>query len=93
MNLDSIWPGYSFHFARFASNRTGRNFLMISMLGNLAPSTRTHAKLGQFDDAWRCISEAMTAAETTKEKWYEAEIHRSAGTSPRSFSSAAGAFH
>jgi predicted ATPase len=40
---------------------------------------RTYAKLGQFDDAWRCIGEAMTAAETTKEKWYEAEIHRSVG--------------
>ena len=40
---------------------------------------RTYAKLGQIDDAWRCIGEAMTAAETTKEKWFEAEIHRSAG--------------
>ena len=27
----------------------------------------------------RCIGEAMTAAETTKEKWCEAEIHRAAG--------------
>ena len=33
----------------------------------------------QFDDAWRCIGEAMTAIETTKEKWCEAEIHRIAG--------------
>jgi class 3 adenylate cyclase/predicted ATPase len=40
---------------------------------------RTYAKLGQFDDARRYIGEAMTGAETTKEKWYEAEIHRSAG--------------
>jgi hypothetical protein len=38
---------------------------------------RAHAELGQFDDAWRCIGEAMTAVETTKEKWCEAEIHRS----------------
>ena len=37
------------------------------------------AKLGQFDDAWRFIGEAMTAIETTKEKWCEAEIHRMAG--------------
>ena len=37
------------------------------------------AELGKFDDAWRCISEAMTAAETTKEKWFEAEINRIAG--------------
>ena len=36
-------------------------------------------ELGQFDDAWRCIGEAMTAVETTKEKWCEADIHRMAG--------------
>ena len=40
---------------------------------------RAHAELGQFDEAWRCIGEAMTAAETTKEKWCEAEVHRVAG--------------
>ena len=38
-----------------------------------------HADLGQFDDAWRCIGEAMTAIETTKERWCEAEVHRIAG--------------
>ena len=38
-----------------------------------------NAELGQFDDAWRCIGEAMTAVETTKEKWCEAEVHRVAG--------------
>jgi predicted ATPase len=41
--------------------------------------TKAHAELGQFDDAWRCIGEATTAVETTKEKWCEAEIHRTAG--------------
>jgi predicted ATPase len=40
---------------------------------------RAHAELGQFEEAWRCIGEAMTAVETTKEKWCEAEIHRTAG--------------
>jgi tetratricopeptide (TPR) repeat protein len=40
---------------------------------------RAYADLGQFDDAWRCIGEAMTAVETTKEKWCEADIHRIAG--------------
>ena len=40
---------------------------------------RAYAELDQFDDAWRCIGEAMTAVETTKEKWCEAEIHRIAG--------------
>ncbi len=41
--------------------------------------TRAYAQLDQFDDAWRCIGEAMTAVETTKESWYEAEVHRTAG--------------
>ena len=38
-----------------------------------------YAELGQFDDAWRCIDEAMTAVETTKERWCEAEVNRIAG--------------
>jgi hypothetical protein len=40
---------------------------------------RAYAELDQFDNAWRCISEATTTVETTKEKWCEAEIHRMAG--------------
>jgi predicted ATPase/class 3 adenylate cyclase len=40
---------------------------------------RCHAELGQFEEAWRCIGEAMRAADTTKETWCEAEIHRTAG--------------
>ena len=40
---------------------------------------RAHADLGQFDDAWRRIDEAMTTVEKTKERWFEAEIHRTAG--------------
>ena len=38
-----------------------------------------HSQLGQFDDAWRCIGEAMTAVETTKEGWFEVEVSRIAG--------------
>jgi predicted ATPase len=38
-----------------------------------------YAELGQFDDAWRYINEAMTAVETTKERWCEAEVNRVAG--------------
>jgi class 3 adenylate cyclase/predicted ATPase len=41
--------------------------------------SRAHAELGQYNDAWRCICEAMTAVETTKERWYEAEINRIQG--------------
>ena len=40
---------------------------------------RAHAELGQFEEAWCCIGEAMTAAETTKQTLWEAEIHRTAG--------------
>ena len=38
-----------------------------------------HAELGRFEEAWRCLGEAMTLVETTKEKWCEAEVHRAAG--------------
>jgi len=34
---------------------------------------RAHAELGKFDDAWCCIDEASTAAETTKERWWESD--------------------
>jgi class 3 adenylate cyclase/predicted ATPase len=40
---------------------------------------RANAELGKFDDAWRCIGEAMTAVETINERWFEAEVHRTAG--------------
>jgi predicted ATPase len=37
-----------------------------------------HAQLGQIDDAWRCIDEAMIV-EASGETWYEAEVNRVAG--------------
>jgi class 3 adenylate cyclase/predicted ATPase len=40
---------------------------------------RVHAELGQFEDAHRCIGEAMTAVEKTGERWLEAEVNRTAG--------------
>jgi predicted ATPase len=40
---------------------------------------RAYVELGQFDQAQRHIGEAMTAVETTKQKWYEAEVYRIAG--------------
>ena len=39
----------------------------------------SRARLGQFDDAWRCIDDAVPV-EAPKERWYEAELQRSAGT-------------
>jgi predicted ATPase len=59
-----------------ALRSTGTTFWVPLYLPYLA---RAYADLGQFDDAWRCIGEAMTAVETTKETWSEAEIHRNAG--------------
>jgi predicted ATPase len=38
-----------------------------------------YAQLAQFDDAWRSIGEAMTAVQITNERWYEAEVNRTAG--------------
>jgi len=38
-----------------------------------------YADLGQHDDAWRCIDDAIEKAERSQEKWCEAEVHRIAG--------------
>ena len=59
-----------------ARRATGTTVFMPWYLSFLA---RAYAKLGQYDDAWCCIGEAMTAVETTKEMWCEAEIHRTRG--------------
>ena len=59
-----------------AYRTTGATMWLPLYLPRLA---RAHAELGQFEEAWRCIGEAMTAVETTKEKWCEAEVHRVAG--------------
>jgi class 3 adenylate cyclase/predicted ATPase len=55
---------------------TGATLWLPLYLPRLA---RAHAELRQFEEAWRCIGEAMTAVETAKEKWCEAEVHRIAG--------------
>jgi predicted ATPase len=55
---------------------TGTTLLKPLWLSYLAAA---HAELGQLDEAWRCIGEAMTMIETTKERWFEAEINRIAG--------------
>ena len=59
-----------------ALRSTGATLWMPLWVSHLA---RAYAELGQFDDAWRCIGEAMTAIETTKERWCEAEVNRIAG--------------
>jgi predicted ATPase len=59
-----------------AFQSTGSTTWMPWQLSFLASA---YSELGQFDDAWRCIGEALTAVETTKERWCEAEVHRLAG--------------
>ena len=55
---------------------TGSTFYTPTQLSLLA---RAYADLGQFGDAWRCVGEALTTLQTTKESWYEAEVNRMAG--------------
>jgi predicted ATPase len=59
-----------------ASRSTGSKTFAPAFLSYLATA---YADLGQFDDARRCIGEAITAVETTKERIWEAEVHRVAG--------------
>jgi class 3 adenylate cyclase/predicted ATPase len=55
---------------------TGSTNWMPLRLSHLAMA---HAALDQFDDAWRYIDEAMTAADITRQKWCDAEVQRVAG--------------
>jgi predicted ATPase len=62
--------------ATTAYRSTGARVVLPLYLSSLAWA---QAELGQFDDAWRCINEATTAIQTTKETWHEAEVNRMAG--------------
>ena len=55
---------------------TGSTAFMPLYLTNLA---KAYVELGQIDGARRCIDDAMTAIETTDERWNEAEVNRIAG--------------
>ena len=55
---------------------TGTTLWMPLFLSYLALA---NAEVGQLDQAWANIHEAMSTLETTKENWYEAEINRVAG--------------
>ena len=59
-----------------AYQSTGATLYRPQHLSYLASA---YAELGQFDDAWRFMGEAMTAVEITKERWWEAEVNRVAG--------------
>jgi predicted ATPase len=59
-----------------ACRSTGASMFTPSSLSYLAKAC---AEVGQFEEALRCIGEAMSKAETTKESWFEAETNRIAG--------------
>ena len=59
-----------------AFRSTGATLFTPMYLSNLA---KAYAELGEFNYAWRCIGEAMSTIETTKERWFEAEVNRLAG--------------
>jgi predicted ATPase len=59
-----------------AYRSTGATLWLPLYMSQLASA---YAELGQFDDSWSCVGEAMTVAETTQERWCDAEINRVAG--------------
>jgi class 3 adenylate cyclase/tetratricopeptide (TPR) repeat protein len=59
-----------------ALRSTGATHSVPAYLSILA---RAYAELGKFDEAWRCIGEAITAMETAKQRRGEVHIHLIAG--------------
>jgi predicted ATPase len=55
---------------------TGATLSITAYLSNLA---QAYSDIGRFDDAWRCIGEAVTVIESAEERWYEADVHRTGG--------------
>jgi len=59
-----------------ALRATGTTLYMPWYLSLLAVA---YAELGRNNDAWRCLGEATATMETGGERWFEAELHRTAG--------------
>ena len=55
---------------------TGSTCFLPWLLSHLAKS---YGELGQIEEAWCYVSEAMTAVKASKETWFEPEAHRIAG--------------
>jgi class 3 adenylate cyclase/tetratricopeptide (TPR) repeat protein len=78
----SAWDAVNMITSGMAASRsTGSKIFVPAFLSHLAMA---HADLGQFEEAQRYIGEAITTVETTKEKIWEAEVHRLAGEIARS---------
>jgi class 3 adenylate cyclase/predicted ATPase len=58
--------------SKLAGSTLERPFLQSQLAG-------IYADLGQFDDAWRIIDDAMTEIKATRQRWSEAEVNRQAG--------------
>jgi uncharacterized protein (TIGR02246 family) len=52
---------------------------LLGLTAWLSYLAKAHAEVRQFEDAWRCIDEAFAVVDTTKERWWEAEVNRIAG--------------
>jgi predicted ATPase len=59
-----------------AFRSTGATLFLPFWLSHLAVA---YAELGQLDEAWRGLGEAMSMIERVKERWFEAEANRIAG--------------
>jgi len=59
-----------------ACRSTGATMWLPFWMSRLAG---VYGELGEFDEAWLRIHEAMTTTETTKERWCESEVYRVAG--------------
>src|SRR5262249_27027421 len=59
-----------------ANRSIGATLLEPFFLSSLAAA---HAELGNLKEAWRCIDDAMTRIEKTRDAWYHAEVNRVAG--------------
>ena len=59
-----------------AARSSGNEFFVPEYLSHLAGA---HADLGKIDDATRCIRDALTMIDETKENVWEAEANRMAG--------------
>jgi class 3 adenylate cyclase/predicted ATPase len=59
-----------------ALQSTGTTMWLPLYLPSLAVA---YAELGRLDDAWRCIGETIAGIDASKERVFEAEVHRLAG--------------
>ena len=74
-----VWALTGRHQTRFTRSPRGSTGATLGLTAWLVYLVKAHADLRQFDDAWRCIDEAIRMIERTKERWWEAEVNRIAG--------------